>query len=568
MKLGENELGKVFVGNGFVEKMYQGDTEVYSIYKDPKAAEFTYRRTDNGEQVSVPDPYFGKALIDSIKGKTLVWNQIMKEISSANYAATGNFSINNGVITIVGRTLSSGLGYYEANNIIGSTHDFIAGHKYYIGITCTNYNITVGAATNIRFILGAAANRVGVFVRITGVGRFANIMTCTNPYSVRSYGYAGTQPDETVAPEDTFSVKDLVLFDLTKMFGSGYEPSTVDEFRALFPLPYYSYNAGTLINNAATALETVGFNQWDEVWELGSISPTGGNSSSSIQIRSKNYVPVFPSTQYYFYSGSAVIGRVCYYDANKNFVSVAYPTENTIITTPAGAYFMRFVMGKGTPAVTTYNHDICINRSDASRNGIYEPYWKRDIVLGLDNIPCHDENNNAVVVNGLDGVGTAQDELIVENGWGKKINKNRARVDLGDLTWTKSTSGGYDFFFSSVVSEMKQTYSGVANLICQKYTTSDAQAAGLFSKDKQIGENGGRLYVYDTALSGGDAAAFKAAMAGVILDYPLATPKEYELVDPITPYVEVDKNGTEKILPENSSEPTTAPFSGMIGYCK
>lgn len=34
------------------------------------------------------------------------------------------------------------------------------------------------------------------------------------------------------------------LFDLTQMFGSGNEPSTVDEFREIFPLNYYSHDIG------------------------------------------------------------------------------------------------------------------------------------------------------------------------------------------------------------------------------------------------------------------------------------------------------------------------------------
>ena len=34
------------------------------------------------------------------------------------------------------------------------------------------------------------------------------------------------------------------LFDLTAMFGAGNEPTTVEEFRALFPNDFYSYNAG------------------------------------------------------------------------------------------------------------------------------------------------------------------------------------------------------------------------------------------------------------------------------------------------------------------------------------
>lgn len=40
----------------------------------------------------------------------------------------------------------------------------------------------------------------------------------------------------------------LQLFDLTAMFGSGNEPSTVEEFEAMFPNDYYQYNAGEIVS--------------------------------------------------------------------------------------------------------------------------------------------------------------------------------------------------------------------------------------------------------------------------------------------------------------------------------
>lgn len=40
----------------------------------------------------------------------------------------------------------------------------------------------------------------------------------------------------------------LQLFDLTLMFGSGNEPSTVEEFEAMFPADYYPYNAGEIVS--------------------------------------------------------------------------------------------------------------------------------------------------------------------------------------------------------------------------------------------------------------------------------------------------------------------------------
>jgi len=71
--------------------------------------------------------------------------------------------------------------------------------------------------------------------------------------------------------------------------------------------------------------------------------------------------------------------------------------------------------------------NTCLNISNTEKNGTYEPYWERTLALGLNSLACHDEDNNAVVVNGLDGVGTSQDELIVENGWSTKIIKRRGR---------------------------------------------------------------------------------------------------------------------------------------------
>ena len=59
---------------------------------------------------------------------------------------------------------------------------------------------------------------------------------------------------------DEIKVRNVNLIDLTLMFGAGNEPSTVEEFEALFPEAYYPYNAGELISNDAEAVESVGFN--------------------------------------------------------------------------------------------------------------------------------------------------------------------------------------------------------------------------------------------------------------------------------------------------------------------
>lgn len=103
---------------------------------------------------------------------------------------------------------------------------------------------------------------------------------------------------------------------------------------------------------------TCGINQWDEVWENGTINPTTGeNEPNSAYIRSKNYIRITPDTNY-FYKTSAAL-RLVYYDANKAFVGIAN-ANNTIVLSPANAYYVRFYPNT-SPYGSTYKNDISIN---------------------------------------------------------------------------------------------------------------------------------------------------------------------------------------------------------------
>gem|GEM_PF-2174580 len=53
------------------------------------------------------------------------------------------------------------------------------------------------------------------------------------------------------------------LYDLTLMFGFGNEPTTVAQFRAVFPYENYEYTAGEIISSKSSALKSVGFNAYD-----------------------------------------------------------------------------------------------------------------------------------------------------------------------------------------------------------------------------------------------------------------------------------------------------------------
>lgn len=106
-----------------------------------------------------------------------------------------------------------------------------------------------------------------------------------------------------------------------------------------------------------------GFNQWDEEWEVGSINPsTGAPATSANDIRSKNFIPVLPNTQYYIKIPGTVIVDI--YDKDKNFLTyVRYGTGNAVFNTTKNGmdgYYIKFGTYNGSYE-TTYNHDISIN---------------------------------------------------------------------------------------------------------------------------------------------------------------------------------------------------------------
>lgn len=56
----------------------------------------------------------------------------------------------------------------------------------------------------------------------------------------------------------------IQIFDLTLMFGAGNEPSTVEEFEAMFPNGYYPYNAGEIVSAGTESVVEQGKNLFDK----------------------------------------------------------------------------------------------------------------------------------------------------------------------------------------------------------------------------------------------------------------------------------------------------------------
>ena len=106
---------------------------------------------------------------------------------------------------------------------------------------------------------------------------------------------------------------------------------------------------------AGVQVQRTGVNVWDEEWEFGGIyTSTGQNSPSTTTIRSKNYIEILPSTEYYAKTSSTLGLR--YYDKDKQYIRNVNGASGAF-TTLDNARYLRFIVDN----TTTYNHDVSIN---------------------------------------------------------------------------------------------------------------------------------------------------------------------------------------------------------------
>lgn len=315
-------------------------------------AAFLFRRTAGAAKIGR-----GAAALNAIYGRTLAWNQ---RANCSNVSASNATASNK---TTNGFDGSAEAGSAEKRYFLGTLF-LNATHIYYV-----RFDYTSNINFSIQSIDSDSLPAASVLTRFSKIGT-----RLSGEYSsVYWYNY------DTTSVVWDLKVRNMVCVDLTQMFGEGNEPSTVAEFEALYP-GYQAYNPGALISNDAAAMETVGFNQWDEEWENGSIDPISGtNVDNPNKIRSKNYISVFPSTDYYWKIPSVSDScHIIYYDINKNYIGYKTAYEDTDFTTPSSCYYIRF-----NYFATTYDYSICINLSNPAKNGTYEPYWKRVMTLAL-----------------------------------------------------------------------------------------------------------------------------------------------------------------------------------------
>ena len=514
--------------NGYYENLGSGYAD--NLATDIRAAsQVPYNFQTAGGSVDIGD----REYLNAVVGGSLPINQLY------NYTSGGTnkgltFNIVNGVVSISGTTNDTG----SSIPFAWTTFTIPKGHKVLI---MKDFDLIGNDIIMEQYNLSSSTSAID------------KVINCTAGYIIPQLKI------DAIGHAYSISNKHLMVFDLTLMLGSAIADYiyTIDQatagagvawckahFPKIFNSGYIAYNAGTMEHvTGVSSHDTIGFNQWDEVWEQGAISVSSGQNTTGSNIRSKNYIPILPNTTYYLKIGLSTVlyHPVIFYDENKNFISAsAQQLWNRTITTPDNATYMRFYINSSYG--TTYKNDICINISwDGSRNGEYEAYVKRsyalDSTLTLRGVPKLDASNNLY----YDGDVYAYDGT---------VTRKYGIVDLGTLNWGTPSASGRT---SATPSPLGKTSANIPNIISSKYVAMNRTT--WYNAD---GGNGititgggyggdGNIGIVDSAFIGKTAEQVKSALSGVYVTYELATPTT-ESADPYQQVQIVDDFGTEEFV--------------------
>lgn len=262
--------------DGYYESMRVGTADNLTSKGDATEEVIMSRKAGGDNQIED-----GSASIKRIKGNSFVLNQSIGP-DTPWYPVFGTMTKTGISISYTYGTV--GIENLNQNRI--AVNSFIRdAHKYLI---CFQLTTSKEGESFIECSSNAHTNQQTYTAKI-GVNKIAVILTAigTGESDLR----LGLPANDTINVGDTVSIENIMLLDLTLMFGSGNEPTTLEDFAkrlgysSINDVPYIPYNEGEIVSSFAEGIKTtdtegkVSERKWSET--LKKYFPDGLKSAGS-----------------------------------------------------------------------------------------------------------------------------------------------------------------------------------------------------------------------------------------------------------------------------------------------
>lgn len=528
--------------------------------------------SDTAYQKAVPTG--GKLMsVKNIGGRSIVFNQIFQPRKEANNGATVTAD-SDGMITINGTTTASYInfrdvtpeqnkvGKYAFKLLILNNPDSISMKFSFLNRSQSTPAITSGSST---VIYNQTQHEISLG-KATGISGFV-VGTVFNDVKIK-----------------------IQIFDLTQMFGSGNEPSTVEEFESMFPNGYYPYNEGELMSMSVNNVVEQGKNLFDcygfsciailNVNGERKLNNSYGTTISTIEPTNKIVVTqsqapesvIAHSNNGWFCVGIKGMEQSKRYTFSFDFTTTKMLIQNPVLQILVNGRFPEDAINISelnvkkrvsfTLEYTKVDDRQYIELRLSGMSGIFENFQLDEGSTATAYTPYYTPISYPIpeTIRALPGygwsAGTARNYVDYEN---KRYVQCVSSVDLGTLAWSyRPEQQRFYAIADSITGKFSESFGIVPNIVVAKYDIvcfNDITTKTDNMKASAVKTANDYITIRNTAYT--DATAFKQAMQGVMLYYELETPIVTDISDLIPDdflrNVEVEAGGSITFRSSNDS---------------
>ena len=342
------------------------DRKLDALWKLNQGISYEFQ-TDDTEAYQKTVPSGAKvASIRSIGGKTIVWNQLLNyDTLESGLNRWYDVSNDDGIYTLIAKNIGN-----RVQQIIQ-----VKSNHIYLMKAVTNES----SGNSAEFCPHSYGNQMTSMAQCYNKGEGWKKI-----YQIIKAGYTGrllfqfylkaTEYPATMQ----YKSGSFQVFDLTQMFGSGNEPSTVEEFEAMFPEESYSYNVGELLSASVSEVVEQGKNLYYglEMLAVGNDSYEYiemGYNAKAIQLK-PNTVYAVKFTSVKTSNIILLINSTSQVNGNK-YVDFRKLTDEGVYTTDADGKLYVGVAGSKTKAEVIARLEECnIQIEESSVATAYSPY--------------------------------------------------------------------------------------------------------------------------------------------------------------------------------------------------